>query len=55
MKTILKQNWGGSRRIAVERSRRYEAVLAVLYLPLQFHPPILEPGLDLNNKKGKKR
>lgn len=25
----------------------------VLYLSLQFHPPVLKPGLDLSNKKKK--
>lgn len=39
---------GGSRGEAVERSRRHEAVLLVLDLSLQFHPPVLKPGLDLD-------
>lgn len=42
---------GGSRGEAVERSRRHEAVLLVLDLSLQFHPPVLKPGLDLRNKR----
>lgn len=49
--TILKESWWSPQGIAVEWSRRHEAVLVVLYLPLQFHPPVLKPGLDLNNKK----
>lgn len=51
VETILKQGWWGPRGVAVERSRRHEAVLVVLYLPLQLHPPVLKPGLDLCNKK----
>lgn len=51
VETILKQSRWGPRGIAVERSRRHEAVLVVLYLPLQFHSPVLKPGLDLRNKK----
>lgn len=51
VETLLKQGWMGPRGVAVERSRRHEAVLVVLYLPLQFHPPVLKPGLDLSNKE----
>ena len=51
VETILKQSWWGPRGIAVEWSRRHEAVLVVLYLSLQLHPPVLKPGLDLINKK----
>lgn len=49
---IGKEGWRGvSRGEAVERSRRHEAVLLVLDLSLQFHPPVLKPGLDLRNKR----
>lgn len=53
VETVLKQRWRCPRGVAVEWNRRHEAVLVVLYLSLQFHPPVLKPGLDLsNNKKG---
>lgn len=51
VETILKQSGWGSRGTAVEWNWRHEALLVILYLPLQFHPPILKPGLDLSNKK----
>lgn len=49
--TIVKESWWSPQGIAVEGSRRHETVLVLLYLPLQFHPPVLKPGLNLNNKK----
>lgn len=45
----MKEGWWGSQWVAVEWSRRHKAVLLVLDLPLQFHPPVLKPGLDLSN------
>lgn len=52
---IGKEGWrGGSRGEAVERSRRYE-VLLVLDFPLQFHPPVLKPRLDLRNRRDGRR
>lgn len=50
---ILEQSRRGARGEAVEWSRSHEAVLVVLYLPLQFHPPVLKPGLDLSNDKSR--
>lgn len=52
---IGKEGWrGGSRGEAVEWSRRYE-VLLVLDFPLQFHPPVLKPRLDLRNRRERRR
>lgn len=52
---LVKEGWRGSRWVTVERSRRHEAVLVVLDLPLQFHPPVLKPGLDLSNRREEAR
>lgn len=51
VETVLKQSGWGSRGTAVEWNWRHEALLMILYLPLQFHSPILKPGLDLSSKK----
>lgn len=55
VETIPKQGGWGPRGVAVERSRRHEALLVILYLPLQFHPPVLKPGLDLSSEKNEVR